>query len=416
MSVRRAEVISVGDELVLGQIVDTNAAYLATRLAELGIETILHTAVGDDHERLVETLRTASQRCDLVLVTGGIGPTKDDITRHAIAEAAHAPLVLHDELVTTLHERFHSRGYTMPESNKVQAMIPEGATIIPNAFGTAAGFRIRINAADVAVLPGVPPEMKPMFEDELVPWLRREYAGRAIVVRRLLSFGLPESTVGEKIGHRMDRGSNPLVGLLATDAVITIKIIATADSEDEAQRMIEPIEREARDAIGDAIFGTDDDTLEIAVARLLDERGMTIATAESCTGGLVASRLTDVPGISQFLLEGVVTYSNEAKTRLLGVPEELFATVGAVSPEVAKAMAEGMRERSGADIAVGITGIAGPGGGTDEKPVGLVYIAVADAAGTDVEQRNFRGPRTIIKDRAAKTALNLLRLRMQRHG
>ena len=406
----RAEIVSVGDEVVSGQIADTNAAWLAQRLGDLGIAVTAHAAVRDVRAEIIDAVTLATGRAELVVITGGIGPTHDDLTREAVAEAAGADLVPDATALEHIRTIFARRDLEMPESNAKQATVPAGGDLLPNARGTAAGFRVTIGGAGVFVLPGVPPEMKQMFDDEVVPRLPK--IDGAIAVRSLKCFGMSESIIAEKLGGEIELDGNPKVALLASSGVISVKFTACAGTREAALGLIGPPLGRARALLGDVVFGEDADTLGAAVARLLKEQEKTIALAESCTGGLVADRLTNIPGISAHLLAGVVAYGNAAKTRLLGVPEPLFATVGAVSEEVARLMAEGVRERAGADVGVGITGIAGPGGGTPEKPVGTVYVAVATAAGTVHRKLALRGSRETIKDRAAKYALNTVRFAM----
>lgn len=413
----KAVILSIGDEVLNGEVADTNAAWLAERLLELGVEIAYHTCVGDVEEHIEQSLRYAAKRVNLIVATGGLGPTQDDLTRHAVAKVANAPLELHEESLARLEERFRRWGRPMPPQNRIQAMIPAGAEVLPNTEGTAAGFIARIGSAYAAFLPGVPREMKAMYEKSLQPFIMAlPIERRAVRVERFHTFGVPESLVNEKLGPMMQRGANPLVGLRVSGGVVSIKLLATGQDLSGAERVLAPAAEAVRQRLGEAIFGMGSDTLELAVARLLEARGATIAIAESCTGGLVGHLLTNVPGISRFLLEDLVTYSNAAKTELLGVPAATIQAVGAVSEEVARAMAEGVRRRAKADIGLSTTGIAGPDGGSPEKPVGLVYIGLASQAGTSVERLTLVGSREIIKDRAAKSALNTLRLHLLRMG
>jgi len=404
-----AEIISVGDEIVLGMIADTNAAYLSALLASHGIATVRHTVVGDELNAVVEAVTEASRRAELVIVNGGIGPTVDDVTRQAVAKAAGESLRMDDDWLAVLQAKFQHRGIAMPAGNEVQALIPENATLLANPVGTAAGFYLKINGVEVAVFPGVPGELREMFQQEYLPGLLERFpVGHVLITRKLKCFGVPESLINEKIGHLMGTGRNPLVGLLATDAVVSVKITARAEDECAALDMIDDVKREVRELLGDCIFGEDDDELQTAAARALTERGLTVCTAESCTGGLIAERLTEVSGSSRYFLGGVVTYSNKSKADLLGVPEHLFEEVGAVSREVARAMAAGARERFGADYAVSVTGIAGPTGATPQKPVGLVYLCIHGPDGPHVRELHLTGDRATIRDRTAKHALNIL--------
>ena len=395
---------------MIGMIADTNSAYLSSRLAAIGIAVTRQTVVGDDFDAVVEVVDAASRRADLVLVNGGIGPTIDDVTRQAVAAAVKAEMRLDEEWLEAIRGMFARRGLTMPPSNSIQAMIPANATRLANPCGTAAGFYVQANSAEVAVFPGVPGELRAMFEQEYLPRLMRKSPGGRVIVTRLLKcFGMSESLINEKIRHLMGPGRNPLVGLLAKDAVISVRITATAADEHLAVDMIEGVKREVRGVLGNVIFGEDTDGLENVLARLLTERKLTIATAESCTGGLIAKRLTDVSGSSCYFLGGVVSYSNESKIDFLGVPEHLFREVGAVSPDVARAMAEGIRGRMKADFGLSVTGIAGPTGGTPQKPVGLVYVGLAHAGGTEVKELRLTGTRDEIRDRSAKWAMNMVR-------
>ncbi len=413
----KAVILSIGDEVLSGEVADTNAAWLAERLLGLGVEVIAHTVVGDVEEHIVQSLRYHARRVNLIVASGGLGPTHDDLTRHCAAKAANVRLELHEESLAAIEERFRRWGRPMPAQNRIQAMVPAGAEVLPNTEGTAPGFVVRIGDAYAAFVPGVPREMKAMFDKALAPLiLALPIERRAVRIARLHTFGIPESQADQKLGALMHRGANPLVGLRVSGGVVSIKVVATGQDDASAGNILAPVLATIRERFGEAIFGEDGDTLELAVARLLEQRGNTLAVAESCTGGLIGHLLTNVPGISRFLLEDLVTYSNAAKTELLGVRADTIQAVGAVSEEVARAMAEGVRRRARADIGLSTTGIAGPDGGSAEKPVGLVYIGLATDAGTGVERLQLVGARELIKDRAAKFALNILRLHLLRAG
>jgi len=404
----KAQILSVGDEIVSGQIVDSNAAYLSQRLGELGIPVVGHAAVRDDQGEIEAALRSSAGPADVVIVTGGLGPTHDDLTREAIAAVAGVDLVLDPPSLENIRTIFAAHGIEMPPSNEKQATYPVGGEVLPNATGTAAGVRALIDGADVFVLPGVPREMMAMFEATVVPRLKA--TDRVIVTRSLRCFGMSESLIAERLGAVVDLHGEPRVGILASGGVITVKFTTAAATQEAALEQLDPLCAKARSAIGAVVFGEDGDTLEQVVVRQLKERGYTIALAESCTGGLIAHCLTEVAGVSEVFREGLVTYSNEAKTRLLGVRAELFESVGAVSEEVARRMAEGVRSSAGADVGVGVTGIAGPSGGSAEKPVGTVHVAVAVAGRTEHRKLSLRGVRSLVKNRAAKHALNMVRL------
>jgi len=414
-----AEIISVGTELTFGLTVDTNSAWLSRRLAEVGIVVCAHHTVPDDLAVIRDAIDQAAGRADVVLVTGGLGPTEDDLTRQALAEAMGAPLVLHEAFVEHIREFFRRRGRDMPERNKVQAMFPAGARPIANTCGTAPGIHAELHGAAVFVMPGVPAEMKTMFERDILAVLdelrtARQQADGVILTLTLRCYGTGESNIAEQIRDLMQPGRNPAVGTTAEETIIAVRIHARGSTRQQAQRMLDETAAEIRERLGELVFGQDDETLAHAAAKLLFETGKTVAVAESCTGGLIAKSLTDIPGSSRYFLEGIVAYSNQAKVRLLGVPAEAIARHGAVSEQVARAMAVGARQRSGSDLAIAATGIAGPEGGSAEKPVGLVYIALADPHGCSAEPFRFGEhlARQAIRDRARKAALNALRLRL----
>jgi nicotinamide-nucleotide amidase len=404
----RAEVVSVGTELLLGQIVDTDAARISRALADLGIAVYRRLTVGDNHDRLLAALNEALAENDLVITIGGLGPTMDDITRDVLAEAMGDTL-RHDEAIAhRLAAFFRSRNVPLLESNLKQAMVPTNGRAIPNPNGTAPGLLFEKDGKIAIALPGPPNEFNPMVENEVVPYLRTKTGGVTIQSRVLRICHMGESMVEDKVKDLMT-GDNPTVAPYAKTGEVHLRITARADSVDEAERLIAPVVERLKERLGDHVYALDDESLEHAVVRLLSERGLTIATAESCTGGLLSARLTEVPGSSRVFLGGAVTYSNEAKSDLVAVPAELIVGHGAVSPEVAEAMARGAKERFNADYGVGITGIAGPDGGTAEKPVGLVYIALAGVDGVRVEKNRFLGNRQDVRYRSAQVALVMLR-------
>jgi nicotinamide-nucleotide amidase len=410
-----AEVLSIGSELMAGRIADTNAAFLSEQLQLLGHNVARHTAVGDVRADIRLAIQEIASRADLALVTGGLGPTRDDPTRECFAAACGAELIEDPESTRRIREMFAARKAPMSPSNAGQAFFPRGGEVLRNSTGTAAGFAVRLGRCRFFCMPGVPSEMKVMFRESVEPQLRSA-ADRVTLVRSLHMIGLGESTVGERIFDMMAEDHNPQVATQVRDGLLTLRLTATDTSEAAAQRRMDEAEMRVRALFGNAIFGADEKaTLPLAVAALLARTGLKVAFAESCTGGEISARLTDVPGISAFLLESAVTYSNESKVRRLGVPAEIIQREGAVSAAAAEAMARGMRAASGADLALSVTGIAGPDGGTDAKPVGLVYMALADAAGARVEEARFRGTRQQIKDRASKSALNMLRLYLEGH-
>jgi nicotinamide-nucleotide amidase len=395
-------------------VLDTNALWLAKQLASLGIECAQQVTVMDDRAVIAGAIAASSAAADLVLITGGLGPTPDDLTRGALADALGSELHLHAPSLDDIADFFRRHKREMTEANRVQAMIPRGASPIQNTCGTAPGIQARLDGADVYVMPGVPREMETMFDRSIRPALAGASGGAIILEHTLRTFSAPEAEIGRRLSDLMQPGRNPAVGTAAADWVIGIRICAHAATADEARRLIEADTAEIRRRLGHVVFGEREATLADAVAELLIAHRKTIATAESCTGGLIAKRLTDVPGSSAYMVQGLVTYADEAKHRLLGIPTELIRTHGAVSREVAGAMAANCRRLAGTDFALATTGIAGPGGATPDKPVGLVFIALASGGETVVEEIRCGEslPRHAVRDRTAKAALNLLRMRL----
>jgi len=412
MSKGSAVLIAIGNELLLGQTQDTNSAWLAERLAAVGIRTKLTLTVGDDVAQITWAFRHASEQAEVVIATGGLGPTPDDLTREGLAEAMGVSLVENAACLEQIKAYFARRGRPMRESNRRQALIPVGAEPIENTGGTAPGIRARVGQATVYVTPGVPREMREMFDRSIQPDLPADAAGRAIVRRTILAYGAGESDIAGRISDLMQRGRNPLVGTTPHETIISVRIVAEADSADQAERLAERDAAEVRRRLGDLVFGEGEATLADAVADLLLKAASTVATAESCTAGLLAKMLTDVSGSSGYFLRGYITYSNESKIEMLGVPPEMIERHGAVSEQVARAMASRCKAAARADYAIAITGIAGPTGGTAEKPVGLVYVGLAGPAGCEVGRFNFGEHllRWQVRDRACKAALNMLRL------
>jgi nicotinamide-nucleotide amidase len=473
---KRAIILSVGDELVLGQTVDTNSAWISQKLASVGCDVRAHLTVPDDQRAIMNVIASARGRCDYLIISGGIGPTEDDLTRQALAATMRVPLVMDDAWLKQLDEFFVKRGRPMPEANKIQAMIPEGASLIWNTAGTAAGIdatltyklfepskvgreymeqmfgtafvelRLREEEAwrnsdqfrkstRVFVMPGVPKEMKIMFERDVLPHIAKDVGGAVILSRTLHTFGFGESAIAEKLGDLMKRDRNPSVGTTVANGIVSLRVNARFDSKDEAQRELDATTELCRAALGDLIFGEDDQTLQQVVGGMLKSAGKTVTTAESCTGGLLAKMLTDVSGSSDYFQTGFVTYSNKAKYERLGVSIEIINTYGAVSEPVVQAMAKHARRLAKADYALAISGVAGPTGGTPAKPVGTVCIALAwpplhpgegrgegplDYQGPPDYQESqfvartfhFPGDREWVRDRSAKMALTMLRFHL----
>jgi nicotinamide-nucleotide amidase len=412
-NIESAEIVTVGTEMLLGDLVDTNTAWISQRLAELGVGIYRHTTIGDNFERIVAALRDAASRSDLVVTTGGLGPTSDDLTNACISTLTGREMVEYQEArehVDTMFERF---GRTPTSNNYKQALFPEGTELIPNPVGTAMGALVEWEGTLFATLPGVPTEMKSMFEETIEPLVRARSEG-SIVSKTLHFAGIGESALAEKVQEFLD-ATDPTVAPLAGQGRVRLRITTRAATDREAQEKIAPVEKEIIARLSDYYFGEGDETLEGSVGRLLGERGATLALAESCTGGLLAKRLTDMPGSSAYFTEGLVTYSNESKERLLGVPHALLVDHGAVSEPVAREMAAGARRVSGADYGLSVTGIAGPDGGTEEKPVGLVFVGISDEKDTFAEKLDLTAwarSRDSIRERSANRALDLLRLRL----
>lgn len=407
----RVWILATGTELTLGQSLDTNSAWLARELAGVGLRCERFVTVADDEAALVETLRAAAAQADVVVITGGLGPTADDLTRAALARAANSPLVSDPQSLEQIRAFFERRRRVMPEANAVQALRPACGQAITNPTGTAPGLRVPIGRCMVFSLPGVPSEMKAMFAADVLPQLRGR--GQGVIRSRILHcVGRGESEIGSRIAEFMVRGRNPEVGTTAAGGIVGVRINATAATPAEADARLDEAERELRERLGSAVFGRDGQTLARAVGDALIERGRTLALAESCTGGLISEMLTAEPGISRCFLGGVVVYANEAKSALLGVDAGQIRAHGAVSAAVAEAMADGARRRFGATFALSVTGIAGPDGGSAEKPVGLVWVGFARELG--VESFELRlgedSTRAMIRQRAALAALNHLRL------
>lgn len=404
----KAEIMAVGTEVLMGDIVNTNAQYIARRLADLGIGVYYHSAVGDNSARLKDSLALGFSRVELIIATGGLGPTKDDLTKETAAAYFNRKLILHEESYLMLTQYFEKQGREVSENNKKQAYMPEGSVVLPNPNGTAPGCILKEGDKILVLLPGPPREMKPMFENYVVPYLEK-YQDSILVSKVLRICGIGEGHMVEKIAHIIDNQSNPTVAPYAKEGEVTLRITAKAENMVEAKRLIEPMEREIRNILGEDIYAVGETTLEDVVGELLVNKKLTISTAESCTGGMLSGRLINYPGISVSYLEGVVTYSNEAKMKYLGVKEETLDSFGAVSEETAREMAEGIAKAAGTDIGVSVTGIAGPGGGTEDKPVGLVYVGLYIRGKVEVKKLNLSGDRQKVRNRTVVTVLDWIR-------
>ena len=409
----KAEIISIGTEILLGELLDTNANYLAARLPALGIDLYWTTQVGDNLDRLTEAFRRAWERSDLTLATGGLGPTEDDVTREAVAAALDESLSVQPELEAQLRAFFANRGLLMPERNVKQAALIPSARAIPNPRGTAPGWWVERAGRILVAMPGPPPELERMWESEVAPRLASLVGGGVIVSRTLKTAGIGEGTIDEMVSPLL-KSANPTIGVYAKADGVHLRLTAKAATDEEARRLITPVEEEARRILGQAVWGADDDTLEGAVGALLKERGLTLATMESCTGGLLATTITDVAGSSAYFKGGFVSYTAEMKVAL-GVDAELVARHGVVSAEVAQDMARACRQRLGADFGVGITGVAGPEP-LEGKPPGTIHIGLDDGAAPQAVSYAFAQGRAAVRRRAVTTALALLRRALLTRG
>ncbi len=406
----RAELVMVGTELLLGEIVDTNATFLAGHLADLGVDVFFKSTVGDNLDRVSGVLADALRRSDVVIMSGGLGPTDDDLTREVVSKVTGRPLQEHKAVLAELQQWFAERHgqSSMPEHNRKQALFPEGSRVIPNPVGTAPGFWLETDGKLVIALPGVSYELKAMFNATVASLLLAKGSGQVLVTKNLQFAGIGESSLEEMLTDLLSEQTNPTLALYASAGTVRLRMAVKAESQRAGLELMAPVEAEIRSRTKDYLYGTDTQSLEEVVAEILLEKQLTLAIAESCTGGLVGHRLTNVPGSSGFLDRGYIVYSNRAKVDELGVQQATLDRFGAVSSETAKEMAEGARLKAKSDLGLAITGIAGPGGGTETKPVGLVYISLASPGDTIVQRHNWKGTREQIKNRAALMALRLL--------
>ena len=405
----RAEIIAIGSELLTPYRLDTNSLYLTDGLNQVGIRVVHKAVVGDSLDDMRASFRQALDRADLVVACGGLGPTDDDRTREAVADLLGRKLELNEGVLRHIQELFRRLGRVMPEINRRQAMVPEGATVIPNPRGSAPGLWIETSGHIVILLPGVPAELRAMFEQEIRPRLTRLGHDERLFTRDLRITGLPESEVEQRVSPLYALYPDTETTILASPPGIQLHPRVWSRDPAQANQILDEMVKRMALALGEHLYSTDGEAMEEVVARALTENRATIAVAESCTGGLLAERLTNIPGSSVYFLGGVVCYSNELKSSLVDVPAELIESKGAVSPEVALALADGIRKRTGATIGVGVTGIAGPGGGTPEKPVGLVHIGIADERGPRERRFQFPGDRERIRMHASQTALDSVR-------
>ena len=408
----KAEIISIGDELLIGQVINSNQAYIAEKLNSIGIFGDKMTTIGDDENEILSAFKNAYASHDVITVTGGLGPTHDDITRGVVCKFFNTDSIVNDEALENV-KRIFARLKSVPRKiNEDQALVPRGCTVIQNRLGTAPGYFFERDSKYFIVMPGVPHEMKAMMNDFVLPLFEKHKTGLIIRHRTLKTTGIAESFLAEQIGdvHKIfSPDSNITLAFLPSSLGVRLRITAKAKSVDEAENKIQDVETKLRSKINKYIYSADEKELEDTIGELLSERKLTISIAESCTGGLIADRITNVSGSSNYFERGIITYSNKSKMHELGVPQELINRHGAVSREVAETMALGVRTKSSTDIGISTTGIAGPTGGSHEKPIGLVWIGYSDKDETFAVQFNFGGERRIVKERAAQAALELVR-------
>lgn len=403
------ELISVGTEILLGDILNTDAQYLSIELAKLGISVIHQSTVGDNRERLLAQLDEAAKRSDIIILSGGLGPTPDDLTKEVCCEFFGKEMFLHEPTVEKIKKYFSSKGIEMAQNNLKQAMLPKDCVIFPNDNGTAPGMAIEKDGVHILVLPGPPRELKPMFQNCAVPYLM-QFSDRIIVSHNIRTFGIGESSMAEMVNDLFD-AQNPTVAPYAKDGEALLRVTAMAMTKEDAESLCEPVIEEIKKRLDAYVYGVDYNCIEEAVVAMLKEHHLKVATAESCTGGLIAKRITDVPGASEVFECGIISYANEIKHKVLGVSEDDLNKYGAVSEPVAKQMAQGALKVSGADIAVSVTGIAGPDSDSTDKPVGLVYIGLADKENVWVREiRTSRRDRSYNRYVSASNALNMIRL------
>jgi nicotinamide-nucleotide amidase len=409
----KAELITIGDELLYGHTIDTNAAFIGEKLAEAGIDLIYHTTVADKDENMLNAIATAMNRVNLIITTGGLGPTHDDITKKIICKYFKRQLVFHEEVLKALQEKYAKMGIVMAPINQNQALLPQGARLLDNPIGSALGIVFEENGKTFVAMPGVPSEMELMVTGQLIPLLKEKIGKDVIIHRKLRTIGVPESAIFEKVKDLIDDKSKISVAFLPGPRGVDVRLTIKSDDRAKATAAIDALDSRFRERIGNYIYGYDSDELPQLIGNLLRGSKLSIAVAESCTGGLLGKVFTDIPGSSDYFLGGVIAYSNELKIKLLSVPPITLERHGAVSEETARFMAEGARKLTGAALGVSITGIAGPDGGTDDKPIGLTYIGLALPDKTVAAKHNLGPVRERNRLRAAYYALDLIRKQLK---
>jgi len=413
---KTAEIIAIGSELLTPEKTDTNGLWFTEKLNEIGLEVKLKTIVGDDEARLEETIRDAMKRSDIVITTGGLGPTEDDVTRPVAARAIGRELVYHTDIEDHLRGRFKSWGREMPEINKRQAYAIESAEILPNPNGSACGMLVNVDGKLLAIFPGPPRENQPMFSDHVLPKLKASSGGLLVRKRILRVTGMGESAIDEAIAPIYRAYKDVQTSILFSKSEVEVHLSASSTEEGKALAVLDELSGKISEKLGIAVFATNGETMEQVIAKLLTDQGKTVSTAESCTGGLIARRLTELAGSSKYFMEGAVTYSNDAKMRTLNVRKETLDKFGAVSSETADEMARGMRALADTDYAISVTGVAGPDGGSEEKPVGTVWFGLADRERVKTVKVVFPGDRYLIRWRSSQAALDILRRRLLQHS
>lgn len=409
----RAEIIIVGEEILSGQTIDSNSAYIARKLANVGIEVVHKTTVGDRHDDMTEAIKTAWNRSAVTIMTGGLGPTTDDVTKNAICTAFDRNLVLQDEILRKLEDLFRTRNMKMPAMAQSQALQPQGADLINNPVGTAPGIVFQDSERFFAALPGVPAEMEAIIDQSIIPYLSKRPGRNHIVLRRIRTIGITETGIAELITDLEPTSDKVRLAYLPSYKGVDLRVTAISANESEAVESADNLAKAITSRIGDYVFTNTDESMPEIVGKLLRAKGKTVATAESCTGGLIAKMLTDLAGSSDYFRGSVVSYANDVKEKVLKVPREILIAKGAVSHEVAEAMASGVLKLADTDYAISVTGVAGPGGGTAEKPVGLVFVGYADKSGkVSSEQLKLFGTRERIRERSAMMALDILRRKL----
>ncbi len=404
-----AEIITIGDELLLGETTDTNAGYIARKLSGIGLSVQFKSTVGDSLERIEETIRHSLKRAQVVITTGGLGPTDDDLTKKVLVKFFKRQLVLNEQLLEEIRERYHRRGLEMPAINEEQALLPNNSTIFKNDIGSAAGIGIIENDYYFISLPGVPTEMRHVLDNEVIPFLAKQNFGQDIKITTLRLNGIVESSLAEIISADLEIGTGVKLAYLPSESGVDLRIVATADSKDKAESKAQKLVKQIEKKVGRFVYGYDSDSLQSVTGQLLSDNDKLLAVAESCTGGKLGEIITSVPGSSGYFAGGIIAYSNEVKISELGVKKTTLNKYGAVSAETAIEMALGARKRFSADFALSITGVAGPGGGSDDKPVGLTFIGIATAQKSYAKEFNFGRDRETNRARASYAALELLR-------